>query len=75
MDVDVTQPFSHEVVGVYERKYFTMLYQTSHRQSFQKRKYDSSVLKISTCKFAYDKWMTGNFSIVEQIHKSGVSLP
>jgi len=55
MNVNVTQPFSHEAAAFYERKYFFMLYRKTHWQSFQKRKYARSVLKISTCKFAYDK--------------------
>ncbi|MGD0229675.1 MAG: hypothetical protein ABSC19_04855 [Syntrophorhabdales bacterium] len=59
----------------HERKYLFMLYRKGHRQGFQKHKYGRSVLEISTCKFAQDKWMTGNLSIVEQIHKPGVSLP
>ncbi len=75
MDVNVPQPFPHEAVGFYERKHFSMLYRNSHRQSFQKRKYDRSVLEVSTCELADDKWMAGNFPIVEQVHEPGVSLP
>ena len=75
MNVYVTQPFPHEVVAFYECKYFLMLCQNGHRQSFQKRKYGRSVLKVSAREFAYDKRMAGNLSVVEQIDESGVSLP
>jgi hypothetical protein len=75
MNVNVAQPFSHEVVAFYERKYFSVLYRKSHRQRFQKGEYDRSVPEVSACELAYDKWMAGNLSIVEQIHKSRVGLP
>ena len=74
MNVYVTQPFSHESMAFYECQCFLMFHRNSHRESFQKRKYRSSALKIPACKFTYDKRMARNLSIVQKVYESGVRL-
>ncbi len=43
-----------------------------HRKSFQKGKDDRSILKISTGKLTYNKGMTCDLSIIQQLCKVGV---
>jgi hypothetical protein len=75
VNIDVAQPFPHDIVGFDKGKYFSMFDQKSHRQSCQKRNDTRSVSEVSTRKLAYDERMTNSLSVVEQFYQtvSGLS--
>ena len=72
MNIYVAQPFSHKTVALNKREYLFVFRRCYHRKGFQKRKYGRAVPKIPTSKLTYDKRMTCDLSIIEQVRELGV---
>ncbi len=75
MNVYVAKTLSHEIVVLYECKHLFGIYKRGHRQGLQKRKYEGSVMEVSTRELAYDEWMACDLSIVEETCEVSVGLP
>lgn len=75
MDIHVSQPFPHEMVSLDEREHFFVLHGLFHRESFQKGEEGRSVFQVSASELAYDEWMAGDLTIIEQACKVRVHFP
>jgi len=75
MDVNVTDPFSHEMVLFYEMEDLFMFCEGCRGKKLQEREDFAPVLQVATGEFADNIWVTHYFSAVQQPFEVRVALP
>ena len=65
MNIDETQPFSHELVIFNELNYFLIICLDRHRKLLKEREYFRSVLKVSAGELTNDKRMTDYVTLIQ----------
>ena len=64
MDVNIPQPFAHELAAFYELQHFIVICNGCHRKVSEQGEYFRPVLEVAASKFANDKRMTGDVALI-----------
>ena len=70
MDIDISQPFSHQLVIVNKLNHLVILCAGCHRQVLQESQYFPSIFKVPAGKFTNNEGVTKNLPVQQEGFKS-----